>query len=266
VALLSSACWHILDVRGDFACFSRPEMKVERYSYPCPTPSAARGIFEAIYFKPEFFWQVTRIEILNPPSLIALRRNEVKEKISDRAVQQWMGGKNAVEPIWADASGDDFKGRTQRQTMALRNPRFRLTARIVSRSGDPAKQRAADEQFVRRASQGKCFYQPCLGCREFVAFFRYVPSLDDENEPKPFDFSQKLGWMLYDVFDLRENNHAEIVVKKSEDVFERRPNGWKDVKPFIALFQAEVKNGVLESPDYDSDAVKKPELAERRAV
>src|SRR5690554_5162966 len=69
---------HMLDVRGDFACFARPELAVERYSYPCPTPSAARGIFEAIYFKPQFRWQVTQIELLSPPSYIALRRNEVK--------------------------------------------------------------------------------------------------------------------------------------------------------------------------------------------
>ena len=73
---------HVLEVWGDFACFSRPDLKVERYSYPLPTPSAARGVFEAIYFKPEFYWQVTRIETLTPPSYIALRRNEVKDKAS----------------------------------------------------------------------------------------------------------------------------------------------------------------------------------------
>lgn len=253
---------HVLDVWGDFACFARPEMKVERYSYPCPTPSAARGIYEAIYFKPEFFWQVTRIEILHPPSLIALRRNEVKDKLNERSVQQWMAGKAEVEPIWADAT-EDFKGRTQRQTMALCNPRFRLTAKIVPRPGHESKQRAADEQFIRRASQGKCFHQPCFGCREFVAFFRYVKSLD--GEPKPCDFSQKLGWMLYDVFDLHENNHAKIVVDKGDGKCERKPNGWKDVKPSIAVFEAEVKGGVLEIPAFDDDRVKKPEPQERRA-
>jgi CRISPR-associated protein Cas5d len=253
---------HVLEVRGDFACFSRPEMKVERFSYPCPTPSAARGIFEAIYFKPAFFWQVTQIEILNSPSLIALRRNEVKDKVNERSVQQWMAGKSEVEPIWADASGDDFKGRTQRQTMALKNPKYRLSARIVPRPGYEAQQRAADEQFIRRASQGKCFYQPCLGCREFVAFFRYIKSLD--NEPKPCGFSQDLGWMLYDVFDLRENNHAKIVVNNGDGQCERKANGWKDVKPSIAVFRAKVENGVLTVPPFDSDDVKKTNSSEER--
>jgi CRISPR-associated protein Cas5d len=239
-------------------------MKVERYSYPCPTPSAARGIFEAIYFKPEFYWQVTRIEILTPPSLIALRRNEVKEKISDKAVQKWMSGKEEVEPIWADASGEDFKGRTQRQTIALRNPHFRLTARIVPRPGRESKQRAADEQFIRRASQGKCFAQPCLGCREFVAFFRYIKTVD-ENEPKPCEYSQKLGWMLYDVFDLHDDNHSKTVVRKGEDECERKPNGWQDVRSSIAVFEAEIVHGVLDIPAFDDDRVRKPGMRDRRA-
>ena len=252
---------HTLEVWGDFACFARPEMKVERYSYPCPTPSAARGIFEAIYFKPEFFWQVTRIEILEPPSLIALRRNEVKDKLNERSVQQWMAAKAEVEPIWADAT-EDFKGRTQRQTIALRSPRFRLTARIIARSGQESKQRAANEQFVRRASQGKCFHQPCLGCREFVAFFRYIESLD--NEPKPCDYSQKLGWMLYDVFNLHENNHAKIIKDNGNGEKQRIANGWKEIKPSIAVFEAEVVQGVLDIPAFDDDRVKKPGQQERR--
>jgi CRISPR-associated protein Cas5d len=238
---------HILDVWGDLACFSRPEMKVERYSYPCPTPSAARGVFEAVYFKPQFYWQITRIEILSKPSLIALRRNETKEKINPAAVQKWMSGKTPVEPIWADGdqslSGSDQKGRTQRQTIALRQPHFRLFARIVARPGHQPKQRAFDEQFRRRASQGKCFYQPSFGCREFVAFFRYVESLDAE--PAPFAFTQNLGLMLYDVFDLARENDPHAL-------------------PFITLFRAQVVEGVLEVPPFESDEVLKPDPQERR--
>lgn len=94
---------HTLEVWGDFACFTRPEMKVERYSYPCPTPSAARGIFEAIYFKPQFYWQVDRIELLAIPKYIPLRRNEVKDKIGVPAVKKWMAGKEQPQPIFADA-------------------------------------------------------------------------------------------------------------------------------------------------------------------
>jgi CRISPR-associated protein Cas5d len=223
-------------------------MKVERYSYPCPTPSAARGVYEAIYFKPQFYWQVTRIEMLSPPSLIALRRNEVKDKLNPSAVQKWMSGKAPPEPLWADADasllGTDMKGRTQRQTIALRRPRFRLSAAIVPRPGHESQQRAFDEQFVRRASQGKCFQQPCLGCREFVAFFRHIESLKDE--PAPYDFTQDLGLMLYDVFDLRQTNGAHA-------------------RPFISLFRARVVKGVLVVPPFESDDVLKPEPRERRA-
>lgn len=243
MGILPDSSPHVLEVWGDFACFARPEMKVERYSYPCPTPSAARGVFEAIYFKPQFYWQVTRIEILAPPSLIALRRNEVKDKANAASAQKWMTGKAPVEPIWADGN-DEAKGRTQRQTMALRNPRFRLSAVIVPRPGHSSQQRAFDEQFARRASQGKCFQQPCLGCREFVAFFRYLAS--PEQEPAPDSFSQDLGLMLYDVFDLRQTNDRYAA-------------------PFITLFHARVANGVLDVPPFESDDVLKPEPQERRA-
>ena len=234
---------HVLELWGDFACFSRPEMKVERYSYPCPTPSAARGAFEAVYFKPRFYWQITRIELLAPPSYIALRRNEVKDKVNVSAVKKWMTGKAPIEPLWADGVGADQKGRTQRQTMALRNPRFRITARVVPRPGHESQQKAFDAQFARRASQGKCFQQPALGCREFVAFFRYVESLD--HEPQPVAYSQDLGWMLYDVFDLRKTNGQSS-------------------SPSVSLFRARIENGVLDVPPFESDLVRKPEPGERR--
>lgn len=256
---------HILELWADFACFTRPEMKVERYSYPCPTPSAARGALEAIYFKPQFFWQVRRIELLAPPSYIALRRNEVKDKLNATAAGRWMAGKEAPEPIWADADkgllGTDQKGRTQRQTMALRDPRFRVTAQIVPRPGHEAKQKSFDEQFVRRASQGKCFQQPYLGCREFVAFFRYVPALDDE--PEPCDYSQDLGWMLYDTFDLHTDNHAPLVDKR--DPSQRKPGGWKKIAPSVSVFRARVEHGVLEVPAFDSPEVRKPDDERRSA-
>lgn len=243
---------HILEVRGDFACFSRPELSVERYSYPVPTPSAARAIFEAIYFKPEFRWQVERVESRHAPAHIALRRNEVKDKISERAVLSAIKGED-LEPIWADGDkstlGTDMKGRTQRQTMALRNPQFRLHARIIPRPGHEDKQRAFDQQFIRRASQGKCFAQPALGMKEFVAFFRLLTDLSLEWQAA--DWSQSLGLMLYDTFDLRADNHAPLAADSR--------NGWKQLQPFVTLFRAEVKHGVLEIPPYDDPAVLKPE-------
>ena len=112
-----------LEVWGDLACFTRPEMKVERMSYPVITPSAARGIFDAIYWKPGMRWQIDRIDVLKVPRFIALRRNEVKAIVSERNVKSWMKGGQPEALLVEDE-------RTQRQTMALKDVRYRLHARI----------------------------------------------------------------------------------------------------------------------------------------
>lgn len=234
---------HTLEVWGDLACFTRPEMKVERFSYPVITPSAARGIFDAIYWdgkreadgiRPYFYWQITRIEVLEMPRYIALRRNEVKGTVPAAAtLNKWMKGSEPPEPLWADGN-DETTGRTQRQTMALKDVRYRLTACIVPKSGnDFGKLNAC---FQRRARAGKCFQQPYFGCREFPAFFEY---LENPDPTVTAAYTQKLGLMLYDVFDLRKERVGE-----------------KD-KPFITLFDAEVVNGVLTVPEYTSAAVLK---------
>jgi len=239
---------HTLEVWGDLACFTRPEMKVERFSYPVITPSAARGIFDAIYWdgkreqqgresvmRPYFHWQITRIEVLEMPRYIALRRNEVKGCVPGATMLNiWMDGREIPEPLWADGN-DETTGRTQRQTMALKNVRYRLTARIEPKSGnDWGKLNAC---FQRRARAGKCFQQPYFGCREFPAFFEY---LENPAPAATAPFDQHLGFMLYDVFDLRK----EVVKEKD--------------KPFITLFDAHVRNGVLEVPAFASVEVKKP--------
>lgn len=231
----------VLEVWGDFACFSRPELKVERFSYPVITPSAARGIFDAIYAKPvEFRWAVTAVEVLSRPSYIALRRNEVKDKANVNAVFDWMSGKREPEPIWADGDrallGTDERGRTQRQTMALKDVRYRLHAEIRPWPGFENRQTALEAQFRRRAERGKCFYQPCLGVREFPAFFRLAEPGDD---PRPdSSLNQDLGLMLYDVFDLS------------------RP-GTSEDGPAVSLFRATLSGGVLAVPDYASPHVLK---------
>ena len=244
---------HTLEVWGDLACFTRPEMKVERFSYPVITPSAARGIFDAIYWdgrrdgqnmRPYFHWQVKRIEVLELPRYIALRRNEVKDVVPGTAVlNRWMNGSVVPEPIWADGGkdelGTDQKGRTQRQTMALKNVRYRLTAQIVPKSGFANDYGKFNSQFERRAKQGKCFQQPYFGCREFPAFFEYIESQSTNVQP-PAALDQHLGFMLYDVFDLRKES-----VRDGD-------------KPFITLFDAHVRSGVLEVPSFDSMDVKKP--------
>lgn len=239
-----------IEAWGDFACFSSPVTKAERFSYPAPTPSAVRGIFDAIYCKPpEFRWQIDRIEILEPIRYIALRRNEVKEKVSEQAIQKWIKGTTQPEPIMADADksywGSDQRGRTQRQTMALRNVRYRFTARVIPRPDFEKRLQGIESQFRRRAKQGKCVWQPSFGCREMPAYFELVEVDAPPAKPQPIDMD--LGWMLYDVFNLGENNHATLLKK----------NGWKKVKPAISLFQAEIKGGVLEVPAFDSPTVRR---------
>lgn len=243
----------VLEVWGGFACFTRPELKVERFSYPVITPSAARGIYDAIYCKPnndptkaEFRWQVTKVEILRPPSYIALRRNEVKDKApSERTIIGWINGKQP-EPLWADGTpdmlGTDQKGRTQRQTMALRDVRYRLHAEVRPWPGFEDRVQAIENCFRRRAATGKCIYQPYLGCREFPAYFELI-----EPEGPPADRwcgSMEIGWMLYDVFDLS------------------RPGTNEDV-PCVSLFQATVEDGILKIPDYSSDEVRRGVRRER---
>jgi CRISPR-associated protein Cas5d len=209
---------HCLEVWGELACFTRPEMKVERYSYPLITPSAARGIFDAIYWKKssDFYWQLEQVELLTPPKYLALRRNEVKDKApSERIIKTWMDGRSMPEPLWADGSkdelGTDQKGRTQRQTMALKNVRYRLHSHMHVRRGE-GDLNTLDAQFIRRANRGKCFYQPYLGCREFPAWFEL--RTEGMDHPKPIPLDLDLGYILYDVFDLGRANdcHAEATI------------------------------------------------------
>jgi len=233
---------HCLEVWGDFACFTRPEMKVERYSYPIITPSAARGIFDAIYWKKSygFYWQVEKVEMLKQPRYIALRRNEVKDKApNDNTLLKWRDGKAEPEPLWADGdreqSGTDQKGRTQRQTMALKEVHYRLHAHLRFR-GEGQDVRGFDAQFERRAGGGQCYYQPFFGCREFPAFFALTDAGQSDTEALPLDFD--LGFMLYDVFDLNRDNDSTA-------------------KPSISVFHAQLRKGVMEIPDYDDPTVRK---------
>lgn len=228
----------VLEVWGDFACFSRPELKVERFSYPIITPSAARGIFDAIYCKPnkdsaqaQFRWQITKIELLAPVAYIALRRNEVGSVASVANIKQWMKGTSPPQPLIIEEA-------QQRQTMALKNVRYRLTAEIRPFPGHEGKQQALEAQFIRRATEGKCFHQPCFGCREFPAYYQYIGHRDEKTHP--FNHTQNLGVMLYDVFDLRTPNDSLG-------------------PPFISVFHAEIRNGILEIPPYESERVLKPD-------
>ncbi len=231
-----------IEVWGEFACFTSP-MKVERWSYPFITPSAARGIFDAIFVnRHEFRWQVDRIELLSEPQYIALMRNEVKDKgPSDKEVIKWMGDIGKVRPILADATkevvGTDQRGRTQRQTMALRDVRYRLTAHIVPWPNAPKKIAAYEDQFQRRLMRGQSYTQPCFGCREFPAWWG-----PKNSGSSCWEQNIDAGWMLYDVFDLS------------------RPGDSLDM-PQISVYRAIATNGIVNVPPYESDLVKKGVIA-----
>ena len=180
-----------LEVSGDFACFTRPEMKVERVSYEVMTPSAARAVFESILWKPQIRWRVQCIEVLRPIRWMNLRRNEVKSKVlmpsAVRAMQSGSG------QLGIDIEDDH----TQRASLLLRDVAYRIHAdlELTERSTDPLIKYA--EMFARRARKGQCVNQPYLGCREFAAEFVLVES--DTPQPPPIDETRSLGWMLHDL-------------------------------------------------------------------
>lgn len=185
---------YCLEVSGEFACFTRPEMKVERVSYDVITPSAARAAFEAILWKPAIRWHVRRIEVLKPIRWINLRRNEVASVVSTRNVEAAMKKGNGDLRLYVEEE------RQQRAGLFLRDVAYRLHADLDLRPDAPPIETARkyQEMFERRAGKGQCVNQPYLGCREFAAAFRLLPTLDGEPPPlagPPRD----LGFMLYDL-------------------------------------------------------------------
>lgn len=191
-----------LEVAGDYACFSRPEMKVERVSYDVITPSAARAVFEAILWKPGLRWRPLRVEVLKPVRWISVRRNEVGAVASSRNALSAMNEGRGQMALYVEDE------RQQRAGLFLRDVGYRLHAELQFVSDEaranPAKYEA---MFERRAARGQCVNQPYLGCREFAASFRPVPLVgegDDfraaQDEPSAVqDMTADLGWMLYDM-------------------------------------------------------------------
>ncbi len=172
-------------VWGELACFTRPEMKVERVSYPMMPPSAARGVLEAIFWKPEFRWHVTEIHVLKPIRYTSMLRNEVQHRQSERVAASWQR-----EGGGYDASAD----RSQRHTLALRDVDYLIVAQMQLRphaDADPAKYR---DQFRRRVANGRCFATPFLGCREFSAHF-----MEPDGTEQPLDLNDTLGPMVLDL-------------------------------------------------------------------
>lgn len=189
-----------LHVSGERACFTRQEFKVERVSYDVMTPSAARGIIESIHWKPAIVWTIDRIHVLKPIRFLSVRRNEVAAKISERnAAMAMRSGSLAGLSLTVD----DSENRQQRATTLLVD-----VAYVIEAHFDLTDKAAADDtevkhisMFNRRAENGQCFHQPCLGTREFPADFRLL----SKGEPTPTselvgnDRNRDLGWMLYDI-------------------------------------------------------------------
>jgi CRISPR-associated protein Cas5d len=182
-----------LEVRGDYACFTRPELKVERVSYDVMTPSAGRAVFEAVLWKPAIRWDIERIAVLRPIQWASIRRNEVGSKVPTHKVQTLMGLGAGSLALWTD---DD---RQQRSSVVLRDVAYRIWARPAL-----TEKASADDTLVkyvamfrRRASKGQCVNQPYLGCREFACHFELIDNA--ASRPPAIDESRDLGIMLYDL-------------------------------------------------------------------
>ena len=217
---------YCLEVWGDWACFTRPELNVERVSYDVITPSAARAIFEAILFKRYAMrWQITKIEVINPIKWTTIRRNEV-------------GAVAGKSPIYIEDK------RQQKNSLLLKDVRYRIYAKLVfipvknrSKEAFGKHQPGNDENpmkyyqmFERRASQGQCFTQPYFGCREFSASWKYIDTTEDLTSPLNED--RDLGIMLYDMD------------------FDKNPKN-----PDAMFYRAKMEQGVIVVPNKDSEEV-----------
>ncbi len=213
-----------LRVWGERACFTRPEMKVERVSYDVMTPSAARGVLEAILWKPQMRWIVERIDVLKPIRKASVRRNEVGQRASVDNLLAAMAGRSARLGI------DIEDARQQRAAVILRDVDYLVHARIglAERAGSDDPVAKYVEMFRRRAARGQCFHRPYLGTREFAAEFALV----DTNPPAPIADTRDLGWMLYDI-------------------------DYSGAKPMSLFFEARLVAGSLAVPEPNSSELRR---------
>jgi len=189
-----------LKVWGDYACFTRPEMKVERVSYDVMTPSAARGILDAIHWKPSIRWVVDRITVLNPIRFDTFRRNELSGRISASTVKRAINGAEVL-------LGQNIEeNRQQRATMMLCDVAYLIEAHfeLTDKAGQEDSSEKHYNIFLRRARQGQCFHRPYFGCREFPVSFELM-----EGNELPLSYyegqaEKDLGWILQDI-DFSDN-------------------------------------------------------------
>ncbi len=187
-----------LKVSGEFACFTAPEMRVERVSLPVMTPSAARNILHSVFWKPEIRYEIDEISVLNPIEFISVRRNEIQDVISLKSVRAWQADASTYEPYLVDSAGrEDVQGehRTQRNNVILRNVAYVIQARLIVNQPTPENNPTKYlEMYTRRVAAGQCFRQPYLGIREFAA--RFEPPSGGE---QPIADNRDLGIFLYDM-------------------------------------------------------------------
>ena len=207
-----------IEVWGDYACFSRPEMKVERVSYDVMTPSAARGLIEAIYWHPGMRWVIDRIHVCAPIRFTNIRRNEVKDTISARKV------KNVMEKPSNDLYLAASESIQQRAAMVLTNVHYVIDAHFeMTDKATPGDNPGKFQDIIkRRLAKGQCYHQPCFGVREFPANFAECEQLPEC--PEELKGTRDLGWMLLDM------DYSDPA----------------DIKPMF--FRAALHNGVLQVP------------------
>ena len=207
-----------LEVWGEYALFTRPEMKTERVSYDVITPSAARGLIEAIYWKPAIRWVIDRIHVLSPIRFTNMRRNEVSSKLAHGNALSAMNGTAAVKPIY---TSEDIQ---QRASLLLKDVRYVIEAHfeLTSKAGDGDTEEKHYNVALRRMRTGQFFHQPCFGCREFAAKFRLIEGELPENNCGE---TKDLGYMLWDM-DFSNS---------------------RDIRPMF--FRAQMKDGVIDLKD-----------------
>lgn len=233
-----------LHVWGDYALFTRPEMKVERVSYDVMTPSAARGLLEAIYWKPQFRWNILSIEVLRPIRFTNIRRNEVGKKATTPSRAVMAGEPGNVGLLIEDE-------RQQRASTLLRDVAYVIHAEVIikdsrmERGGETLPDNIAAGKhlaiFKRKAAAGQYRHHPCLGCREFPAYF----TLLEDNAPSPpselpaADRNRNLGWMLHDI--------AYIPDAKGPII---ESNQGQRLRAEPRFFDAEMRNGIVIVPPF----------------
>jgi CRISPR-associated protein Cas5d len=236
-------CLVSLRVWGDFACITRPELKAERVSYPLLTPSAARGVLEAIYYEPQMYYLVHEIAVLKRGRWFSFRRNEVKRVVPLDKAGKAMRDTGFLETIRAGGGAEDG---TQRGMLALADVEYLITAEIrLTDQAEPMHDSLEKYRglFVHRASKGKCFHRPYLGCREFAADFEFVPD-PSSVALRPERWSEEdIGLMLYDVFDPRLRSRGT------------------NVRPEPVFFDAKVRGSRLDCHPDRVRLIRRPSLA-----